>query len=132
MVLCLLFGVTGSVCSLILQFGRRLLLLQLSKDAMAAVRMPSDEEIKGFKHSFATKFSMLSDVYAVADGLKLYLQKSGDAVIQNMFYNGWTHDHYVGNVFVFAPNGCIIACAVNAPGRCMILRLLTAEIFMRN
>ena len=33
-----------------------------------------------------------------------------------MFYNGWTHDHYVGNVFVFAPSGVIIACALNAPG----------------
>lgn len=33
-----------------------------------------------------------------------------------MFYNKWTHDHYVGNVFVFVPSGVIIACAVNALG----------------
>lgn len=26
------------------------------------------------------------------------------------------HDHYVGNVFVFAPNGVVIACAINVPG----------------
>ncbi|CDF36841.1 unnamed protein product [Chondrus crispus] len=116
MVLCLIFGITGSVCSLFLRFGRRILLQQLSADDMAAVRMPSDDEVNVFKHSFASKYSMLSDVYAVADGLKLYLQQSGDSVIQNMFYNGWTHDHYVGNVFVFAPNGTIKACAVNAPG----------------
>lgn len=48
--------------------------------------------------------------------LKLHLQQSGDYVIQNMFFNGWTHDNYVGNVFVFAPNGRITSCAVNAPG----------------
>ncbi|KAE8966495.1 hypothetical protein PF010_g28358 [Phytophthora fragariae] len=35
-----------------------------------------------------------------------------------MFYNGWTHDHYVSNVFVFSPQGLIIARTLNAPG-CM-------------
>lgn len=62
---------------------------------------------------------MLEDAYAVVDGLKLRLEQSeqsGDCVIQNMFYNNCTHDHYVGNVFVFSPNGVIICCALNAPG----------------
>ena len=59
---------------------------------------------------------MLDDVWAVADGLKIYLEQAGDIVIQNMFYNGWTHDHYVGNVLVFAPNETICAAAINAPG----------------
>ncbi|ETN12832.1 hypothetical protein PPTG_08869 [Phytophthora nicotianae INRA-310] len=61
---------------------------------------------------------MLSSVYAVMDGLKLRLQASGHSEIQNMFDNGWTHDHYVSNVFAFSPEGLIIACALNAPG-CM-------------
>ncbi|KAG9404771.1 hypothetical protein AC1031_004976 [Aphanomyces cochlioides] len=33
-----------------------------------------------------------------------------------MFYNGWTHDHYVSNVLVFCPNGTVAAAAINAPG----------------
>ncbi|KAG9414525.1 hypothetical protein AC1031_007932 [Aphanomyces cochlioides] len=33
-----------------------------------------------------------------------------------MFYNGWTHDHYVSNVFVFCPDGTIAAASINAPG----------------
>lgn len=115
MVLCMLFGVTASVCSLFIRLGRRLLLKILSRDQHAAVRMPTQDEIKAFQDAIAAKYSMLEDVYAVADGLKLYLEQAGDNVIQNMFYNGWTHDHYVGNVFVFAPNGCIIASAINAP-----------------
>lgn len=114
MVLSLLFGVTGSVCSLFLRFGRRILLRVLSKDKRAKIQMPTDTEIQQFKSAFSTKYSMLEDVYAVADGLNLRLEQSGDCVIQNMFYNGWTHDHYVGNVFVFAPNGVIICCAPGA------------------
>ena len=58
---------------------------------------------------------MLKNVYAVTDGLKLTLQ-SGDCVIQEMFYNGWKHDNYVGNIFVFAPSGVVIYCIINAPG----------------
>lgn len=59
---------------------------------------------------------MLGDAYAVTDGLKIYLDQSKKSVIQNMFYNGRLHDDYVGTVFVFALNGCIISCATNAPG----------------
>ena len=36
---------------------------------------------------------MLKDVYCVADGLKLYLEQSRSYIVQNMFYNRWTHDH---------------------------------------
>jgi len=70
----------------------------LNKEPKAAVTMPSDEEIKAFQDSITARYSTLENVYAVADRLKLYLQQSGDAVRQNMFYNGWTDDHYVGNV----------------------------------
>lgn len=116
MTLCLLFGVTHSVASLYIRFARRLLFKVLRNDDRASIKIPSAEEISLFKQSFREKHSLLPDVYCCADGLKLYLQQAGDCVIQNMFYNGWTHDHYVGNVFVFAPNGRIIMCAVNAPG----------------
>ena len=39
-------------------------------------------------------------------------------MIQSHFYNGWTHDHYVSCVFVFAPDGTIRIYVINAPG-CM-------------
>lgn len=115
-VLCMLFGITQSVCSMFLRFGRRILLRVLSNHDDAVIRLPTEQEIEGFKHAISSKYSTLTDVALVADGLKLYLQQSGDSVIQNMFFNGWTHDHYVGNVFVFAPSGVIVMCALNAPG----------------
>ena len=37
-------------------------------------------------------------------------------MIQNRFYNGWTHEHYVSNITVFVPNDRVIACALNALG----------------
>ena len=50
------------------------------------------------------------------DGIKLSMQKPGDEIRQSAFYNGWTHGHYVGNVFVFAPDGRIVGMVINAPG----------------
>ena len=35
---------------------------------------------------------------------------------QNLFYNGWTHDHYVGGVFCFCPDGTIPIACYNVPG----------------
>lgn len=75
---------------------------------------------------------MIDDVYAVADGLKLYLEQAGDNVIQNMFYDSWKHCHYVGNVFVFAPNSGIIASAINAPDAMNDSTIAEWERFTRN
>ena len=50
------------------------------------------------------------------DGIKLSIQKPGDKKIQSVFYNGLTHRHYVGNVFMFAPNGQIVGKVINSPG----------------
>lgn len=115
-VLCMLFGVTASVCHMFLRFGRRILLRIFEKDSLARVQMPDEEEVRFCQSTIAAKYPLLADVYAVADGLKLHLEQSGDCVIQNMFYNGWTHDHYVGNIFIFSPAGLIISYAINAPG----------------
>eukprot|EP00957_Ditylum_brightwellii_P086737 6600246-Ditylum_brightwellii.AAC.2 len=32
------------------------------------------------------------------------------------FYNGWKHDHYVTNVFMFTPDGIIRSMVINLPG----------------
>eukprot|EP00957_Ditylum_brightwellii_P152448 11605089-Ditylum_brightwellii.AAC.1 len=50
------------------------------------------------------------------DGLKLCLEQSGSHAIQNAFYNGWKHDHYVSNIFLFALDGMVQAMVINVPG----------------
>lgn len=115
-VLCIMFGITSSVCSLFVRFGRTILLRILASDSNAIVRLPTPNDTRAFQAAISSQYSMLTDVCAVADGLKVDLEQTGDFITQNRFYNGWTHGHYVNNVFVFAPNGTVIACAINAPG----------------
>lgn len=98
------------------RFGRCLVVFALQQDTNAAVRMHKAEEVTKFQALFTRKYSTLSEIYAITDGLKLCLEQSRAAVFQKMFYNGWQNDHYVGNVFVFAPNGYIIACITYEPG----------------
>jgi hypothetical protein len=50
------------------------------------------------------------------DGLKLMLEQSGDALIQEQFYNGWKHDHYVTSGMCFCPDGTIPIVFCNFPG----------------
>ena len=78
--------------------------------------MPSEAGVIEFKDAFAHRHPILENVYSVADVVKLMLEQPGDVSIQNRYYNGWTHDHYVTNVIVFSPNVRVIACALNAPG----------------
>ena len=49
------------------------------------------------------------------DDLKLFLQQSGNAIIQERYYNGLTHDNYVTSVFCFCPNGTIPISFFNIP-----------------
>ena len=114
--LCLAFGVTGSVMSIFLRFGRRILVRILSTNAAAILTMPEVSAVNEFKNVIRAKHPSLKNVYYVADGLKVRLKMSGNFTTQNNYYNGWQHDHYVGNIFTFPLNGRIIACALNAPG----------------
>ena len=59
---------------------------------------------------------MLPTVWGAIDGLKLSVQESGKIYEQNIYYNGWTHGHYVNYLFVFGPDGKIYICVLNAPG----------------
>ena len=110
------FGFTHTHNNVWLRFGRRMLLKALKKHPEAQVKPPSDEEVERLKEICVNRHSSLKNVYCFADGLKLMLEQAGEDDIQGMYYNSWTHDHYVTNVFCFSTDGRIICCVVDAPG----------------
>ena len=115
-VLQVIFGLTPGQLSLWLRFSRRLLVKVLRDDPLAKVTVPTDLEIRSFEAAIAAKYPALTNCWGAMDGLKLRLERASDQRVQNMFYNGWTHDHYVSNLFLFSPDGKIRACYINAPG----------------
>ena len=115
-VLQLVFGLTYTNLSVYLRFGIRLFVETFRHDPLASVRIPSAETIETFQDAFAVRHPLLNDCWATMDGLKLYLQQSGNCEIQERYYNGWTHDHYVTSVFCFCPDGTIPIAFFNVPG----------------
>jgi hypothetical protein len=110
------FGLTYTSLSVYLQFGICLIVEIYGDDPLARVSLPSAEDIATYMSTFGKRHPLLNDCWATMDGLKLYLQASGNLEIQERYYNGWTHDHYVTSVFCFCPNGTIPIAFFNVPG----------------
>jgi hypothetical protein len=115
-VLQLVFKLTYTNLSVYLRFGICLLVETFHDDPLARVCLPSPEKINEYKAAFGQRHLLLHDCWATMDGLKLYLQQAGNTEIQERFYNGWTHGHYVTSVFCFCPDGTIPIAFFNVPG----------------
>ncbi|CAB9508436.1 unknown protein [Seminavis robusta] len=110
------FGFTGTHANVWLRFGRRGLLCVLGNQPFCKVQIPEDAKIQQLSNAIEAKHPLLKNVFCVADGLKLTFQQCEDLDEQSMYYNGWTHDHYITNLFVFSIDGFIILYVINAPG----------------
>ncbi len=115
-VLQLVIGLTYSNLSVYLRFGIHLIVETFHDDPLARVSLPSAEQINDYKAAFGARHPLLHNCWAMMDGLKLHLQQSGNTTIQERFYNGWTHDHYVTSVFCFCPDRTISIAFFNVPG----------------
>jgi DDE superfamily endonuclease len=110
------FGFTGSHSNVWLRFGRRGLLVVLQNEPSARVEMPSTQQVQLFKSILQARHDLLDDVYAFADGLKLFFESTTDLDEQSIYYSGWKHSHFITNLFVFSADGRCIAAVLNAPG----------------
>ena len=116
MALQLILGMTFSNLEDYFLFENQIILIVLRNDHPACVRIPSSEKIEEYKEMVRSWHQFLTDVWCTMDGLKLMLEQSGDALIQEHFYNGWTHNHYVSSVLCFCPDGSIPIACINIPG----------------
>jgi hypothetical protein len=112
------FGFTGTHASVWLRFGRRMLLKALRTYPLAVPSWPDHDKVNALKDIVANRHPTLGNegVFCVADGLKLNFESCKDMEEQGMYYNGWTHGHYITNLFVFGVDGRIIRCVINVPG----------------
>lgn len=113
---CILSSITSPVCSLFLRFKRRLRDHILSRDSLYQMLICSLVEVQAYISTITEKCGTSTNMYGAADVAGDCLEQSGDAVIQNVFYNGWKYDLYVRNVFFFAPSRLIAGSAIIAFG----------------
>jgi hypothetical protein len=111
-----IFGMTASNISKWLRFSKRVLLLAMLQMEEAKTKMSTIQQARVFKEVIRGKYPSLVHCWGALDGVKIGIQKPSDDMKQSHFYNGWTHDHYVVNLFLFTPDGHICAAYVNSPG----------------
>ncbi len=99
-----------------LKFGLRIICAVLSNHPLAWVYLPAPHEVARYQQAAIKKYPNLDGVWGTCDGIKLQFQKTKSERIQRLFYNGWTHGHYISNIYIFALDGTICICRVNAPG----------------
>jgi DDE superfamily endonuclease len=110
------FGLTLTAISTWLRFTFIILIGILRTLPECIIETPTDEKIEYLKGLVRRKYPTLHGVYCSCDRLKIGLERAGNYNMQQMFYNGWQHGHYLSNLFVFTPEGRIIFCVLNAMG----------------
>jgi hypothetical protein len=111
-----MFGMTMTNLNKYMRFGRRILIKVLERHPEAMVEAPSPKRIGFLKQLVHQRHPNLKDVWCTMDGLKIPIEMPPDIDIQERFYNGWQHGHYITNVLCFCPDGTIPIAFVNLPG----------------
>ena len=107
------FGVTSSPLYIWLLFLRRILLFELMKVTEPQVLFPIEPEIADYVAAISTKHPILIGVWNVVNRIKGICWSFYH---KNVFYNCWTHGHYISSIYMFAPDGWIRICSLNITG----------------
>ena len=114
--LCLLFGITPSACSRILNKMVDRVVHRLRFHPFARVEFPNNAKMQQFASMIESREPSVRDVIGFMDGLSLTSECTDKRLTQNAFYCGYSCDTMVNNVFAYGPDGKVFFCAINYPG----------------
>ncbi len=114
--LCMIFGITPSACSHILDNMLEIAVRQMCHHPLAQVKFPNVEKIQQFVAVIELCRPYVNDVIRFMDGVSFTSKCTDERFDQNAFYCGYNCDTMVNNVFAYGPDGKIFFCAINSPG----------------
>ena len=100
-----IFPLIPTTVSRYLDFSLDILYTVLSKLPEAAIRFPTQQEIKAYNAVIRTRHPRLVGGFGSIDGLSLPCQSADDPEMENATYNGWKSAHFITNILVFSPQG---------------------------
>ncbi len=112
--LCLLFGITPSACSRMLNKMIDRVVHRLRNHPFARVKFPNNKKMQQIASMIESHEPSVRDVIGFMDGVSLTSECTDERVTQNAFYCGYSCDTTVNNIFAYGPDGC----AINYPGSC--------------
>ena len=114
--LCLIFGITPSACSRILNTMLKRVARRLQFHPFSRVKFPNTEKMEEFAQMIKLREPLADDVIGFMDGLSLTTECTDERLTQNAYYCGYDCDTMVNNVLAFGADGKVFFCAINYPG----------------
>jgi hypothetical protein len=106
--LCEIFSVPPATLSRTLQQAEKALLKCLNLIPEAVIKWPSKEEQILFASWVEQKYPLLKGRWGFIDGKNFKIKKPSASEIQNAFYNGWLHSHFVTGTLCYAADGTVV------------------------
>ena len=114
--LCMIFGITPSTCSEVIDKMLHLVVRKLKRHPMAAVKFPDAEKMEYFARLINQREPEVDDVIGFMDGLSLVSDCTSEVFEQNAMYNGYHSETMVNNIIAYGPDGKVFLAAINFPG----------------
>jgi hypothetical protein len=114
--LCLIFGITPSACSRIINRMLVRVVNRLRFHPHARVKFPNEEKMQQFASMVELREPSVTDVIGFMDGVSMTSECTNERITQNAYYCGYSCDTMVNNIIAYGPDGKVFFCAINYPG----------------
>jgi hypothetical protein len=111
--LCLMFGVTLSVCSRVINTMPKKVVQRLRSHPFAQVKFPNAAKMKEFANMVQEQEPLVSNIIGFMDGISFPAEFTDKHVKQNAYYCRYDCDTMVNDVFAYGPNGNVFFVAIN-------------------
>jgi hypothetical protein len=112
---CLIFGITPSVCSCLVNWMLKKVVCLLRGHPFARVKFPNGEKMREYADVIQMREPMVDNIIDSMDGVCFPAECTNDRVEQNAMYCGYDCNTMVNNVFAYGPNGKVFFAAINFP-----------------
>lgn len=112
----LTFGITTSTISRHIRNHLKLFTDRLPGCPLFEISWPSLNKIAEYVGLVQRQYELLDDCFGFLDGCRLSLQSPRCLAEQELFYNGWVSSVNIVNLFLWAPDGCLIYANYNNAG----------------
>ncbi len=114
--LCLIFGVTPSLCGRAINMMLRRMVQLLWGHPMARVQFPDEAKMIEYAAMIQQREPMVDKIIGFMEGVLFPVQCTDKRLSQNAMYCGYDGNTVVNNVFAYGPDGKVFFAAVNFPG----------------
>ena len=114
--LCLIFGITPSICSHMINWMLIKIVRELRDHPFAKAKFPNREKMREYAAMVQVREPLVNDIIGFMDGISFPAECTDDCIMQNTMYCGYDCDTMVNNVFAYGPDGKVFFAAINFPG----------------